>query len=96
MTTAADTVLASVPALWDDLAGQVAAGRRFADLFGTAGPDGLTPAVSEAIFDASVAPLVIRCILLGSFIFWGETSVLAHNCPITIWPVSISLSIGSY
>ncbi len=41
MTIAADTVLASVPALWDELTGLVAAGRRFADLFGTARPDGL-------------------------------------------------------
>jgi len=41
MTTATDTVLASVPALWDELAGKVAAGWRFADLSGTARPDGL-------------------------------------------------------
>ena len=41
MTTAADTVLASVPALWDELTDKVAAGRRLADLFGTARPDGL-------------------------------------------------------
>ncbi len=41
MTTAADPVLANVPALWDHLAGEMAAGRRLADLFGTARPDGL-------------------------------------------------------
>jgi len=41
MTAASDTVLASVPALWDELTDKVAAGCRFADLFGTARPDGL-------------------------------------------------------
>ncbi len=40
MTTTAD-VLASAAALWDELTGKVAAGWRFADLFGTARPDGL-------------------------------------------------------
>ena len=30
-----------VPVLWDELAGEVAAGRRFAGLFGTARPEGL-------------------------------------------------------
>ncbi len=34
-------VTASIPALWDRLAGEVAAGRRLADLFGTATSDGL-------------------------------------------------------
>jgi formate hydrogenlyase subunit 5 len=41
VTTAADTVLASVPALRDELASRVAAGRRLADLFGTARHGGL-------------------------------------------------------
>ncbi len=41
MSTATGTVLASIPALWDELTAKVAAGGRFADLFGTAGPDGL-------------------------------------------------------
>jgi formate hydrogenlyase subunit 5 len=41
MATVADTVLGSVPALWDELTSQVAAGWRFADLFGTARPDGI-------------------------------------------------------
>jgi formate hydrogenlyase subunit 5 len=41
MSTMADTVLASVPALWDELTSKVAGGRRFADLFATARPDGL-------------------------------------------------------
>jgi formate hydrogenlyase subunit 5 len=42
MPVVADTVLvASVPALWDELTREVAAGRRFAGLFATAGPDGL-------------------------------------------------------
>jgi formate hydrogenlyase subunit 5 len=42
MPAIADTVLAaSVPALWDELTSEVAAGRRFADLFATARPDGL-------------------------------------------------------
>ena len=41
MSTATGTVLASIPALWDELTAKVAAGWRFADLFGTASPDGL-------------------------------------------------------
>lgn len=41
MTTAADPALASVPDLWDQLAARMAAGRRLADLFGTAREDGL-------------------------------------------------------
>jgi formate hydrogenlyase subunit 5 len=42
MTTAADYQLApSVPALWQRVTGQIAAGGRLADLFGTARPDGL-------------------------------------------------------
>ena len=41
MSTATGTVLASVPALWDELIAKVADGWRFADLFGTASPDGL-------------------------------------------------------
>nr|MDQ2874339.1 NADH-quinone oxidoreductase subunit C [Actinomycetota bacterium] len=41
MTTMADTVLGSVPAMWDELTSKVAGGRRFADLFATARPDGL-------------------------------------------------------
>ena len=41
MATGTGTVLGSVPALWDELTRRVAAGGRFADLFGTARPDGL-------------------------------------------------------
>jgi formate hydrogenlyase subunit 5 len=41
MATGTETVLDSVPALWDELTGRVAAGCRFADLFGTARPGGL-------------------------------------------------------
>jgi formate hydrogenlyase subunit 5 len=42
MPAVADTVLAaSVPALWDELTSKITAGRRFADLFATACPDGL-------------------------------------------------------
>jgi formate hydrogenlyase subunit 5 len=41
MATGTDTVLSSVPALWDELTRRVTAGARFADLFGTARPDGL-------------------------------------------------------
>jgi len=41
MATGTDTVLGSVPSLWDELTRRVAAGGRFADLFGTARPDGL-------------------------------------------------------
>jgi formate hydrogenlyase subunit 5 len=41
MATGTDIVLGSVPALWDELTRRVAAGGRFADLFGTARPDGL-------------------------------------------------------
>jgi Ni,Fe-hydrogenase III large subunit len=41
MSITADTVLASVPALWDELTAKVADGHRFADLFATAHPRGL-------------------------------------------------------
>ncbi len=41
MTAAAAIVLASIPALWDELTSKVTAGWRFADLFGTARADGL-------------------------------------------------------
>jgi formate hydrogenlyase subunit 5 len=41
MVTAADTILGSVPALWDEITSMVTAGSRFADLFGTARPDGV-------------------------------------------------------
>ncbi|MGP7995992.1 MAG: NADH-quinone oxidoreductase subunit C [Streptosporangiaceae bacterium] len=41
MVTDTGTVLGSVPALWDEVTRRVAAGGRFADLFGTARPDGL-------------------------------------------------------
>ncbi len=37
MAAGTDTILGSVPALWDQLTRRVAAGCRFADLFGTAG-----------------------------------------------------------
>jgi Ni,Fe-hydrogenase III large subunit len=40
-TTAGRIPVTGVPALWDEVAGEVAAGRRFADLFATARPDGL-------------------------------------------------------
>ena len=40
MATGTGTVLGSVPALWDELTRRVAAGGRFADLFGTARPPG--------------------------------------------------------
>ncbi|MGH3125187.1 MAG: NADH-quinone oxidoreductase subunit C, partial [Streptosporangiaceae bacterium] len=41
MATGTDTVLGSGPARWDELTRRVAAGCRFADLFGTTRPDGL-------------------------------------------------------
>ncbi|MGH3275412.1 MAG: NADH-quinone oxidoreductase subunit C [Streptosporangiaceae bacterium] len=41
MTTMADPILSSVPALWEELTGKVARGRRFADLFATAQAGGL-------------------------------------------------------
>ena len=41
MTTGTGTVAGSVSARWDELTRRVAAGSRFADLFGTAQPDGL-------------------------------------------------------
>jgi formate hydrogenlyase subunit 5 len=39
--TAGPVTVTSLPALWDELIGEVAAGRRFADLFATARADGL-------------------------------------------------------
>ncbi|MGO9295544.1 MAG: NADH-quinone oxidoreductase subunit C [Streptosporangiaceae bacterium] len=50
MTADASTFLAAtVTDLWDELTSQVAAGRRFADLFGTARPDGLLLSAQLAV-----------------------------------------------
>jgi formate hydrogenlyase subunit 5 len=80
----AGTVLGSIPALWDELTSQVAAGRRFADLFGTARPDGLlltahlaSPAglqTRQAILPPGVAGYPALTPRLGAA-FWYEREI---------------------
>lgn len=85
MTTSADhEVAASVPALWTRLAEEVAAGRRLADLFGTARGDGLLLSAQlagpgqittlDALLPAGQAAYPALTPLIGSA-FWYEREI---------------------
>src|ERR1700731_1675802 len=45
----------------------------------TAAAAGSIPVVSKSVFDAGVAPLLIRLTFPGSFVFLFETSLRAHD-----------------
>jgi Ni,Fe-hydrogenase III large subunit len=80
-----DTRLAGdVPVLWDELTGEVAAGRRFAGLFGTARPEGLLLSahvagpdditVRETVLPAGAASYPALTPRLGAA-FWYERAI---------------------